>query len=63
MDSGTVIVLVLTAGVVAFLIWVEVNSRRNEAREKQSSNLAPPTPSPVPKEIPNRVASDQTKAA
>jgi flagellar biosynthesis/type III secretory pathway M-ring protein FliF/YscJ len=37
MDSATILVLVLCAGVVALLIWFEINSRRNEARKKAES--------------------------
>lgn len=35
MDSATILVLVLGAGVVALLVWFEVNSRRNDASDKQ----------------------------
>ena len=35
MDSATILVLVLSAGVLALLVWFEVNSRRNEASNKQ----------------------------
>ena len=38
MDSATILVLVLCAGVVALLVWFEINSRRNEASKKQSSS-------------------------
>ena len=31
MDSATILVLFLCAGVVALLIWFEINWRRNEA--------------------------------
>ncbi len=34
MDSATILVLVLCAGVVALLMWFEINSRRNEASKK-----------------------------
>jgi flagellar biosynthesis/type III secretory pathway M-ring protein FliF/YscJ len=33
MDSATILVLLLCAGVVALLIWFEISSRRNEARK------------------------------
>jgi len=39
MDAASILVLVLTGGGVALLIWFEVNSRRNDARNKTS---APP---------------------
>ena len=35
MDSATILVLVLSAGVLALLVWFEVNSRRNAAGNKQ----------------------------
>ena len=34
MDSATILVLLLCAGVVALLIWFEINSRRNDASKK-----------------------------
>ena len=37
MDPATILVLVLCAGVVALLIWFEVNSRRNEASKRARS--------------------------
>lgn len=37
MDSATILVLLLCAGVVALLIWFEINSRRNEASKKAES--------------------------
>ena len=37
MDSATILVLLLCAGVVALLIWFETNSRRNEASKKAES--------------------------
>jgi hypothetical protein len=37
MDSATILVLVLCAGVVALLIWFEINSRRNEASKNAKS--------------------------
>ena len=37
MNSATTLVLVLCAGVVALLIWFEINSRRNDASKKQRS--------------------------
>lgn len=37
MDSATILVLVLCAGVVALLIWFEINSRRNEDSKKARS--------------------------
>lgn len=37
MDSATILVLFLCAGVVALLIWFEINSLRNEASKKAKS--------------------------
>ena len=37
MDSATILVLVLCAGVVALLIWFEINSRRNDASKTGQS--------------------------
>lgn len=39
MDAALILVLVLTGGVVALLIWFEVNSRRNDARNKTSAPM------------------------
>jgi hypothetical protein len=40
MDAASILVLVLTGGVVALLIWFEVNSRRNDARDKTSAPMS-----------------------
>jgi hypothetical protein len=37
MDSATILVLFLCAGVVALLMWFEMNSRRNEASKTAQS--------------------------
>jgi hypothetical protein len=37
MDSATILVLFLCAGVVALLVWFEINSLRNEASKKATS--------------------------
>ena len=39
MDAASILVLVLTGGGVALLIWFEVNSRRNDARNKTSAPM------------------------
>ena len=39
MEPETILVLVLSAGVVALLVWFEINSRRNEASKKQTPTL------------------------
>ena len=40
MDAVTIVVLILTAGVVALLAWFEINSRRNTANMESKSTLA-----------------------
>jgi hypothetical protein len=37
MNPATTLVFVLCAGVVALLLWFEVNSRRNEASKRAKS--------------------------
>ena len=39
MDAATILVLILTAGVVALLAWFEINSRRNDERMESKSAL------------------------
>lgn len=39
MDAATIVVLMLTAGVVALLAWFEINSRRNTANMESKSTL------------------------
>ena len=40
MDGATILVLVLSAGVIALLAWFEINSRRNDANMQSKSTLA-----------------------
>ena len=40
MEPATILVVVLIAGVIALLVWFEVNSRRNEARQKREIELS-----------------------
>ncbi len=42
-DPATVLVLVLSAGVLALFAWFEINSRRNEASKNQSSSSTQPS--------------------
>ena len=39
MDAAMIVVLILTAGVVALLAWFEINSRRNDAKMESNSRL------------------------
>lgn len=39
MDAASILVLVLTAGVAALLVWFEINSRRN-CREQELKSRA-----------------------
>ena len=39
MDATMIVVLILTAGVVALLAWFEINSRRNDAKTESNSRL------------------------
>lgn len=58
MDAGTILVLVLTAGVVALLAWFEINSRRNEAQKDSTSTLAQPDVETLTKKSQSEVKSD-----
>ena len=40
MEPATILVVVLTIGVSALLVWFKVNSRRNEARLKRELELS-----------------------
>lgn len=35
MEPSTILVIVLIIGVMALLVWFEINSRRNDARQKR----------------------------
>lgn len=39
MEPDTILVAVLSAGVAALLVWFEVNSRKNEARNKELDRI------------------------
>jgi F0F1-type ATP synthase membrane subunit a len=47
MDSATILVLFLCAGVVALLIWFEINSRRNEASKNAKSAVVETLPQQI----------------
>jgi type II secretory pathway pseudopilin PulG len=40
MEPATVMVVVLIIGVMALLVWLEINSRRNEAQQKRELELS-----------------------
>jgi hypothetical protein len=65
MDAATIMVLVLCAGVAALLVWFEVNSRRNQARKKQTATPSQSTFEPLQKEAQTKTESqiEKTKAA
>jgi hypothetical protein len=62
MDPTTIMVIVLTAGGVALLVWFEINSRRNDAKEKQTSGGARLELEPSSKKSPAKVESEKTRA-
>lgn len=62
MDAATILVIVLTAGGIALLVWFEVNSRRNEANKKQMSGRVLLEPEPSQKKGPGKVKSEKSKA-
>jgi hypothetical protein len=39
-EGATILVLILTAGVIALLVWFEINSRRNQETAKQGQSNA-----------------------
>jgi hypothetical protein len=47
MDAGHIIVLVLSVGVIVFLVFIEINSRRNEARLKAEAGAKPGASAPA----------------
>ena len=65
MDAATIMVLVLCAGVVALLVWFEINSQRNEAEKKQAATPSQSPIEPLPKQAQTKAESEigKTKAA
>lgn len=61
MEPATIMVLVLCAGVVALLVWFEMNSRRNEASKKQTARPAQPEFEPLLKEAQSKAESEIKK--
>ena len=61
MDSASILVLVLCVGGFALLVWFEMNSRANTAKEKQSSGTAQPDMGTVGKQGRNTAESEAAK--
>ena len=61
MDSATILVLVLCAGVAALLVWFEANSRRNEATKQQKSDVVQSWFEALPRESQRKVESGTKK--
>jgi hypothetical protein len=60
-EPASILVAVLIAGVVALLVWFEVNSRRNEARQKREIELS--HQADRDREATGKTESDERKAA
>ena len=58
MDAAMILVLVLTAGVVALLAWFEINSRRNDAQKDSTSTLAQSDLGSLKKKSQSEIESD-----
>jgi len=58
-----IMVLVLCAGVLALLIWFEVNSRRNEASKKKASSVGQSALNALRKEDQSKAESEIKKNA
>ncbi len=59
MDAASILVLVLCVGGLALLVWFEMNSRANTAKEKQSSSdAAQPDMGAAAKNTTNTAASE-----
>lgn len=63
MEPAVILVLLLSAGVLALLVWFEVNSRRNEARKKQGLSLPQSAEPPKKTESKVQAETDDRKAA
>jgi hypothetical protein len=62
MDAAAILVIVLTAGGIALLVWFEINSRRNDAKKKQMSDNARLELDPSRKRGPGKVESEKSRA-
>jgi hypothetical protein len=58
MEPAMIMVLVLCAGVAALLVWFEINSRRNEALQRQAAKPAQSTSEPSRTEAQSRAESE-----
>ena len=63
MEPAMIMVLALCAGVLALLVWFEVNSRRNEASKKQASSVGQSALSVLRKEDQSKAESEIKKNA
>ncbi len=65
MEPAMIMVLVLSGGVLALLVWFEINSRRNEARRKNEGSAVVSSLKPLPKETQNQaeLETEKKKAA
>jgi len=65
MDSASILVLLLCAGVVGLLIWFEINSQRNEASRQQKPDTVQSWLQALPRENPTKVdpPADKKKVA
>ena len=61
MEPAMIMVLVLCAGVLALLVWFEVNSRRNEASKKQASSVGQSALNALRKEDQSKAESEIKK--
>jgi Tfp pilus assembly protein PilV len=63
MEPAMIMVLVLCAGVLALLVWFEVNSRRNEASKRQPLSVGQSALSALRKEDQSKAESEIKKNA
>ncbi len=62
MDAATILVIVLTAGGLALLVWLEIHCRRNKANRKQMPDSARLEMDPSRKKRLGKVESEKSKA-
>ena len=68
MDAAMILVLILSIGVLALMIWFEVNSRQNDAREGTKSDPAKSDPAKsdletLTNEVQTKFVQDERKKA